>query len=178
MGERIKSEIGQLDPGRVFKYGGLRWCKLDNVHGGSLCCAVLPLFWRPFGWDNDWYYSKPRKNLNKDLLNAIIKHGGKLDAFIVIKSDLLSADGLDDYGIVDDTLSILSDNMYQTYRGVLPPTDRPFWTLTPHSTIPPNNTLCHYVTKQGDIDKIPSNWPMIYVRPVSLLANKTIIIIE
>lgn len=178
MKENIKIKIDQIDSGMVFRYGGLRWSKLDNINGGSLCCAVRPLFWRPFGWDNDWYYSKPRKSLNKDLLNAIINHGGNPEDFLTIESDLLSADGLDDYGIVYDTLSILSDNMYQTYRLILAPTDIPFWTLTPHSTISPNNTLCHYVTKQGDIDKIPSNWPMIYVRPVSLLSNGAIVIMD
>ena len=168
---KVKAQANEVRNGQIFRYGGLGWCRLDKAKDGVLFCAETPLYIRQFGYTNDWYRSAIRKTLKRDLLNAIIKYGGKREDFMVFESDLISADGIDEYGVVDDVLALLSDDMYKNYRGVLKPTHRPFWTLTPHSAGRSSNTMCHYVTARGDIDKIYCNWMGVYVRPVCVLSD-------
>lgn len=168
----ISTTLKSIPPGGIFKYGGLWWCKLSSVDKGALLCTQTPLYIRPFGYTNDWYHSSIRRSFKFSLMNDIVKYGGDKNDFLKFESDLISADGIDDYGIVEDTLALLSDDMYRQYRDILTPTSKPFWTLTPHSTSSQNNTMCHYVTPRGDIDKIYCNWMGVYVRPVCVLRDK------
>lgn len=92
------------------------------------------LFRSDFGDDNNYTNSKIRKYLNdSDLAKELKEKFG--DELVPITTDLLSLDGLDDYGKVDgDILAIPTLDLYKTFRKNLPKINDWWWLATPYST--------------------------------------------
>lgn len=96
--------------------------------------------------NNDWRESNIRKYLNSDYLKEIEKEFG-VDNIVEHTTNLLSMDGLDDYGTCRDRIRLLDIDQYRKYRKVLGKNmDNWWWLLTPDST--------------------PSGWSARYVRYV------------
>jgi len=87
-----------------------------------------------FGKTNNYADSYIRKNLNKsDLSKELKKKFG--DRLVLIETDLLSLDGLDDYGKVDgDILAIPTIDLYRECRRKISNLDTWWWLATPNST--------------------------------------------
>lgn len=87
-----------------------------------------------FGENNNYTNSNVREKLNNSNLVEKLKEefGDKL---IPIRTNLLSLDGLDDYGMVEgDILAIPTLDLYRECRKNIPNTDRWWWLATPNST--------------------------------------------
>jgi hypothetical protein len=106
-----------------------------------------------FGRNNNYAESYIRKKLNDGELAQKLKaeFGDKL---VPITTDLLSLDGLDDYGIVDgDIIAIPTLDLYRECRKRIPKLDRWWWLATPHST--PSgygSSRVRYVGNGGSVD--------------------------
>ena len=87
-----------------------------------------------FGRNNNYAESYIRKKLNDSELAKSLKEefGDKL---VPITTDLLSLDGLDDYGTVEgDIIAIPTLDLYRECRKKIPMLDRWWWLATPNST--------------------------------------------
>lgn len=87
-----------------------------------------------FGNNNNYADSSIRKELNNGELAKKLKEefGDKL---VPITTDLLSLDGLDDYGKTNgDVLSLLTVDLYRECRKNISKIDSWYWLATPYST--------------------------------------------
>lgn len=137
---RIFIPIGQVDPGMVVKTKeGMKLQVLDNCYGecGDVFCITRDiLFKKAFDEDNcnDWRKSSLRKYLNGEFFEQL----PFADKLISFKRDLTSDDGLKDYGICIDTVSLINDDEYRRYRYQISNKENKdgwgWWTVTPYST--------------------------------------------
>lgn len=87
-----------------------------------------------FGKDNNYSNSYIRGKLNNGELAQKLKTEFG-DRLVPITTDLLSLDGLDDYGKVEgDILAIPTIDLYRECRKSIPKIDRWWWLATPNST--------------------------------------------
>ena len=126
----------RINENNQFTLAGTTWTVLDQTEKGTICIADR-IRTMTFGDNNDWRESNIRKYLNTDFLAAIETEIGA-DNIIEFERDLLSLDGLDDYGTCMDKVSLINLDEYRKYRKKIPNTDRWFWMITPDST-PSNN---------------------------------------
>lgn len=123
-------------PGKRFEFGGLEWVALDEVDGGIFCIVSECItdddtdeF--PFDENNrsDWRSSTLRRYLNTEFLDRI----GGAENLIKQTVNLISDDGMNDYGSCEDYVALLSSDQYRKYRSILPEFKSWWWTLTPWS---------------------------------------------
>lgn len=115
-----------------FELAGIKWKVLDHTEEGIVCIGDKIKTMR-FGDNNDWRESKIRKYLNGEFLEKIESEIGTGNV-IEFERNLLSLDGLDDYGTCMDKVSLINLDEYRKYRKQLPNTDRYWWMCTPDST--------------------------------------------
>ena len=96
--------------------------------------------------NNNWKTSSLRERLNNNVdgyLREVEDAFGK-DQIVTHTVDLLSLDGLDDYGTSNDKISLLNIDQYRKYRKILGENmDNWWWLLTPDST--PSGSGSRYV---------------------------------
>ena len=87
-----------------------------------------------FGKTNNYAESNIRKTLNdSDLADDLKREFG--DRLVPITTDLLSLDGLDDYGkVVGDIMAILTIDLYRECRKNITKLNQWYWLATPDST--------------------------------------------
>jgi len=141
-------ELSSLPNGTTIKFGGIQWKILDNHfpaadgREGVLCLATDILFKKAFDRKNrnNWKESTLRDCLNGDFKNIL---AAKIfdNTLLPFKRNLLSDDGMKDYGKCIDYISIISCDEYRKYRDYI--NDKPdwWWTLTPWN-IPRSGTSC------------------------------------
>lgn len=145
--------------------------KIKEDEKGSYYMLTDTLFDSVFGSNNNYAVSTVRNKLQEcDFAkNLREKYGDKL---VPITTNLLSMDGLDDYGIVDgDILAIPTIDLYRECRKNMPNNDSWWWLATPNST--PSGY------GSGDVRCVNSNGGVYYdwfsncmaVRPFFILRN-------
>lgn len=110
--------------------------KIKEDENGSYYMLADGLSESKFGSDNNYYTSDVRKKLQEcDFVKNLRKEFG--DRLMPITTNLLSLDGLNDYGSVEgDTLAILTVDLYRECRKNIPNLDDTWWWLaTPDSTL-------------------------------------------
>ena len=133
-----------------------RYIVLEHFEDGTTAVSRKDLladtmeFW---GCNNDWRESNIRKYLNSDYLKEIEKEFG-VDNIVEHTTNLLSMDGLDDYGTCRDRIRLLDIDQYRKYRKVLGKNmDNWWWLLTPDSTPSGWSALCvQCVGRDGNVD--------------------------
>lgn len=113
----------------------------EDSEGNAYMLADENICDMEFGENNDWKESKIRNKLNNDLYQKIVAELGS-DALVTIQTDLFSHDGLRDYGICEDMVSLLTYDLYRNNRENIKNTDECFWTCTPDSTPSGYGTCC------------------------------------
>ena len=106
-----------------------------------------------FGRNNNYAESYIRKKLiTSDLGKRLVKEFG--NKLVPITTDLLSLDGLDDYGkIGGDLIAIPTLDLYRECRKRIPKLDRLWWLATPSSTPSGYSSFdVHYVDGDGCVD--------------------------
>lgn len=128
--------------------------------------------------NNDWRESNVRKYLNNDYLKEIEKEFGE-DNIVEHTTNLLSMDGLDDYGMCCDKVGLLDIDQYRKYRKVLSKNmDRWWWLLTPNSTPSGWSTQCVLcVDDDGGVDYGDSDCSES-VRPFCILKSSIFVSVE
>ena len=109
---------------------------------------------RSFGDNNNWKESRIRRHLNVGYYSKLSRLFG-LCNLIEHTTDLLSLDGLDDYGEVVDRVSLLTLDHYRKFRKILGSNIISSWYLaTPNSTISGRSVreVC-YVGSHGNVSR-------------------------
>lgn len=129
-------DLLSLKTGEIFEVNNVEYIVLEQLHANQTAVIRKELLDdMEFGDDNNnWKTSSIRKYLNGDYLKEIEEAFGK-DRIVEHKVDLLSLDGLDDYGVSIDKVSLLTIDQYRRYRKVLGDNLENWWWLsTPDST--------------------------------------------
>ena len=146
-------EIGDLSEGRTVRFAENEWEILDSHYTaadgetrGVLVLSKEPLFEKPFdeGNCNDWRKSTLRAYLNGEWLE---KTGEDMieKPFLEFVRDLTSDDGLEDYGVCTDKVSMLTCDEYRRYRRHISNKADWWWTVTPWST--PHTGFSNYARR-------------------------------
>lgn len=151
---------------------GHAWTPIKSDEKGTYYLLDGFLEESTFGKNNNYSESNIRKKLTDgDLAKELNKEFG--DRLTPITLDLLSLDGLDDYGIVEgDTLAIPTLDLYRECRKSIPNSDSWWWLATPDST--PSGagaSFVRYVSSRGRVDYIDCDWCGGGVRPFFILQS-------
>lgn len=118
----------------TFELMGYVWKVLDITEKGHVCLMERLEDNKQFDKNsNDWKQSSLRKYLNKKFYKRLAAVVGG-ENIIPFERDLLSLDGLKEYGTCEDKVSLISFDEYRKYRALLPGEGDWYWTLTPYST--------------------------------------------
>jgi len=132
--------IMNIIPGTTIELGGIEMEIIDSAYPsadgkelGVLCLTKNILFEKSFdeGNNNNWEKSSLRKYLNgeyKESLNEELA-----GALIQFNRDLITDDGMKDYGTCVDLISLISEREYQDYREYISDKSDWWWTLTARS---------------------------------------------
>lgn len=148
-GITIKKNLGIGD---TFEINNLTWKILDITDKGYVCLAERLEDSRRFDSDsNDWKSSELRKYLNEDFYEKLAECVGE-ENIISFERDLLSLDGLKEYGNCEDKVSLISVDEYRKYRELIENTDKYWWwTITPDSCRSNNdNSWVRVVSPRGN----------------------------
>ena len=149
-----KVQLSTLKPKDEFKIGDKVFIVLEQSDNGTKVISKEFAYTNEvFGGCSDWKKSPIRTLLNGDYYNKIAKLVGASN-IISMERDLTSLDGLDDYGICNDKISLLSASEYAKYHKILGlKSNYPdwWWTITPAST--PSNDYSRDVcgVDSGDV---------------------------
>ena len=148
----------------------MAWTKIKT--DGDLTYYLLDdsMCLNKFGNTNNYATSDVRKLINNsELAKKLKKEFG--DRLVPITTDLLSLDGLGDYGTVEgDTLALLTFDLYRECRKKIKSIGLWFWLATPHST--PSGygaRLVQYVNSGGGVDDYWCGYGNGAVRPFFIL---------
>lgn len=169
--ENKYKDVTDLKIGDTIVIAGITWRKFkEDEDGNSYMLADEIYKESKFGSTNDWRDSMIRKDLMK-LAEQIKEEIG--DRLVPIQVDLLSHDGLDDYGTCEDLVSILTYDLYRNNRIKVCATNERFgfWLCTPSSAL----SGCG----SGNVLYVDSNGSVYYnwydncgaVRPFFILSN-------
>lgn len=113
---------------------GYGWTPIKEDEKGTYYLMDGSLEDSEFGKTNNYRDSYIRKNLNKgDLARKLREKFG--DQLVSVEMDLLSLDGLDDYGKVNgDILAITTIDLYRDCRRKITNLNTWWWLATPNST--------------------------------------------
>lgn len=173
------TEVCSLNPGDKFVVNGEKFTVLDNTVGGVLVIAD-EFFGEAceFSGDNNWSHSPIRVSMNSgDIYHHMCNLFGAKNILSMTR-DLTSLDGLDDYGICIDKVSMLTTFEYARYHKILGANkcySGGWWTVTPHSTPSNDSTDCVcYVDHNGLL--FPYDYDCeLYIRPVLTLVPNTLV---
>lgn len=138
-----RMRLSRLNPGDIFKADGVRYIVLEHFDNGTAAvirkeplqkCMVFD------SEDNNWKLCRIRRFLNSEYLEGLKEVFGEC-SIVSHATNLLSLDGLKDYGKCDDKVSLLSIGQYWQYREYLndilygsDKEDDSWWLATPDST--------------------------------------------
>lgn len=169
-----RAELSSLCPGDIFRAGGEEYIVLEQ-YGNSKAAVVRrdplegSMVFDPHGCS--WKTSRVREFLNGQYLETLTETFG-LGNITDCVTDMLSLDGLNDFGKCVDKISLLDIDQYRKYRKYLgQPLDRPWWLVTPDSApsgFSGNSVL--YVGEAGDIGFQPCSFSSA-VRPFFMLRS-------
>ena len=179
--------LSHLNPGDVFKADGLKYIVLEHFSNGTTAAIRKDVLQesRVFDFDdNNWKTSSIRRFLNNEYLEDLMEVFGEGNIMNHV-TNLLSLDGLKDYGKCTDKVSLLSVGQYWKYREVIGDVlydsdkeDDSWWLITPDSTssgFGGNDML--YVGSMGDIGCSPSGFRR-GIRPYLVLRDSVMVVME
>lgn len=176
-------EIGKLDAGSRFTYGGLEWVVLaHNPQKKAVLVLAADVLktesgetrYMPFDEENknDFAASSVRAFLNGDFLEELAAAGADKEAFLPLALDLTSDDGLKDYGIDRVTIGIYTDQIYREFRNIIPPASDWHWTATPYSG---NSYYVRIVYSSGALNYDSAYYGLWGVRPLCVLKSDILV---
>ena len=154
--KKMDVDLLALKAGETFKVNDIEYIVLEQLDGNrtAVIRKELLLDEREFDSDNnDWRTSSIREFLNGEYLEEIENAFGK-EKIVSHTVDLLSLNGLDDYGMSNDKVSLMTIDQYRKYRKVLGENMNSWWWLiTPDSTPSGCSTRCvRCVYSDGSVD--------------------------
>lgn len=168
-------DLLSLKAGEIFSIDNIEYIVLEQLANQQTAVIKKELLEDTMKFDsnnNNWKTSSVRKLLNKEYLEKIEKAFGS-DRIVEHTVDLLSLDGLDDYGISTDKVSLLTIDQYRKYRKVLGANlDKPWWLVTPDSTSSGySSSFVQFVYSDGDVGCRGCVWCAWGVRPFFIIQS-------
>ncbi|MDE6435757.1 MAG: hypothetical protein K2L07_16225 [Lachnospiraceae bacterium] len=147
--EYMKEYIKKRNIVPICGYG---WTAIKEDENGTYYLMDGSLEKSEFGKTNNYTDSYIRKNLNESVLALQLREKFG-DQLVDIETDLLSLDGLDDYGKVSgDILAIPTIDLYRECRKKIPNLGIWWWLTTPNSTPTGYGSVgVRYVGSDGDV---------------------------
>ena len=172
--QKSNIDLLSLKAGDTFKVN-VEYIVLEQFVGNKTAIIRKELLKDTMAFDgdnNNWKTSDIREFLNKDYLEEIKEAFGK-DKIVEHTVDLLSLDGLDDYGTSTDKVSLLTIDQYRKYRKVIGGNlDNYWWLVTPDSTSSDSSAHCvRCVRSFGRVGCGGCRWDDSGVRPFFILQS-------
>lgn len=132
--QEFRNAVKEFVKDRFVLMAGVIWVKIKEDSLGSYYLKYDRLTRMEFGNSNDYSESDVRNYLKTcDLMKKLKEELG--DRLVPITTDLLSLDGLDDYGKADgDFLSLLTVDLYRECKKNITNLDNWWWLASPYST--------------------------------------------
>lgn len=135
--KKIDTNLLSLNAGNIFKANGVEYMVLEHLDKNQTAIIKKVCLEDTMEFDSDnnnWKTSGIRKKLNGYYLKELEETFGK-GKIVEHTVNLLSMDGLDNYGMSTDKVSLLTIDQYRKYRKVLGENMNIWWWLiTPDST--------------------------------------------
>lgn len=128
----------KADVGDTTEIADIEWIVLDKDDEGNVLCLAKDFVYRDTQFDSNtpnYANSSIRKKLNGEFLKQLADEIGE-DDILESEIDLISLDGLDDFGKVIDKIGLLTVDMYRKYNRIIEqyPVNGWWWLATPWST--------------------------------------------
>ena len=145
-----------MEKRNIIPICGYGWTAIKEDEKGTYYLIDDYIEKSKFGETNNYANSYIRKNLSEsDLAKELKEKFG--DQLIPIETDLLSLDGLDDYGKVEgDILAILTIDLYRECRKKITNLNTWWWLATPDST--PSGCSSVDVQCVGSDGRVDCSW--------------------
>lgn len=182
-----RMRLSRLNPGDIFKADGVRYIVLEHFDNGTTATIRKEPLQGGMVFDsedNNWKLCRIRRFLNSEYLEGLKEVFGECN-IVSHATNLLSLDGLKDYGKCDDKVSLLSIGQYWQYREYLSDIlygsdkeDDSWWLATPDSTSSGfgSNDVLH-VGSMGDIGCSPCDFYR-GVRPYFVLKDSVMVVTD
>lgn len=135
--EKPRKKFDDIKVGEIVTVADTDFIVLDKTDDEAIC-LTKDLTYTSTQFDssiNNYANSSIRKKLNKEFAQKLTDEVGKR-GLCDIELDLLSLDGLDEYGTVTDKVGLLTVDMYRKYNRIIEkyPVNDWWWLATPWST--------------------------------------------
>ena len=133
--EKPRKRFDDIKVGEIITVADIDFIVLDKTDDEVICLTKDFVFNTKFDSINNYANSSIRKKLNKEFGQKLTDEVGKR-GLCDIELDLLSLDGLDEYGTVTDKVGLLTVDMYRKYNCIIEkyPVNDLWWLATPWST--------------------------------------------
>ena len=171
-------KLAELAEGSRFTYGGVEWVVLEHRTGNTLCLAADVLEVRAFDKKNknNFANSTIREYLNGEFLEKLIGAGADAEAFADMEVDLISEDGLKEYGKDNVKIGLISCDQYRKFRDFIPDTSDWWWTCTPYSVESKGYAVSvRSVYADGTLDDSNAYFRHNGVRPLCALKSEILV---
>jgi hypothetical protein len=161
--------LSEAKKGTVVSIAGRKWEVLDNLEGGILCLHHEILCDKEFDEDNcnNWKNSSLREWLNRTFLRQLKEEMNSQQPGQYC-SNLVTDDGLRDYGVSVDRVFLLSADQYREYRRFISNADDIWWLITADSTC---NNYVRCVSTDGSLNGGYACYGNRGVRPACMLPS-------
>ena len=169
--EEFREEVKEYLKDRFVVFAGMPWTAIKTEGDETYYLLDGILESSEFGKNNNYAKSYVREKLNNGELAEKLKNEFG-DRLVPITTDLLSLDGLDDYGKVEgDILAIPTIDLYRECRKSIPKIDDWYWLATPNST--PSGCSSDGVRCVSSSGRVGCNWYgcVLGVRPFFILKS-------
>lgn len=171
--EKSRKKFDDIKVGEIITVADIDFIVLDKTDDEVICLTKDFVFTTQFDSSiNNYANSSIRKKLNKEFAQKLTDEVGKR-GLCDIELDLLSLDGLDEYGTVTDKVGLLTVDMYRKYNRIIEkyPVDAWWWLATPWSTSHRgySSDVC-YVHFQGRVSCV-SYYGHCGVRPFCIFSS-------
>ena len=133
-----KKKLGELEAGDTFKIGAHEFFVLEQLCGNGTSVLYKGLLEENMRFGKNNNYSDEGCVVRKRLEDFAKELEGIVGAgnLITHTVDLTSDDGLDDYGMINTKVSLLTCDLYRNYVKVIDKhkIDKWWWLVTPYST--------------------------------------------
>lgn len=154
--KEFRDAVGAYIKDKFCVIAGRAWSPIKTEGNKTYYLSDGILIDCTFGDSNNYANSRVRKYLNESKLAAELKNELG-DRLVPISTNLLSLDGLDDYGTVEgDILAIPTIDLYRECRKDIPKIEERWWLATPDST--PSGYGSDYVLCIDSLGRVDCYW--------------------
>lgn len=169
--EMIVNEHG-FEVGQEFELGGIGWTIIGTGIYCVKCISTQCVGRRAFdtGDENNFAASSLCDYLNGEFLQRLIASGAPKEMFIRFRINLMSDDGLNDYGVIEVKVGLVTCEEYRLCRSDLPPIQCDCWATATSSS--PGNAFVRFVGADGSLNSTATFFTGMGIRPVIALDSR------